>query len=52
MVWVPDAAEAYNRDYLNTIMPEFTVGLDISKRVFQVYAIDRSGQSVIHRRLQ
>lgn len=33
-------------------MPKFTVGLDIAKSVFQVHAIDRSGQVVIQRKLR
>ncbi|ENN7403750.1 transposase [Escherichia coli] len=33
-------------------MPKFTVGLDIAKSVFQVHAINRSGQVVIQRKLR
>ncbi|ECZ0012483.1 IS110 family transposase [Salmonella enterica] len=33
-------------------MPKFTVGLDIAKSVFQVHAIERSGQTVIQRKLR
>lgn len=33
-------------------MPELTVDLDIARRAFQVYAINRSGQVVIQRKLR
>jgi transposase len=33
-------------------MPTLTIGLDIAKHVFQVYGVDRSGKTVLQRKLR